>query len=345
MTAGLVSDARRALEFVGEAASVTGTDAFPPTVLGALRELVPSTSVSWHEWSVEDGHVRISVSSEDPARTESVWAAYPRFRHEDPLPGGCSGAGPCPPRLVGVTVRLSDVVSRKAFRRSGLYAEICCPLGVDHVMKLFLPVRRGLARSVVFDRSGRDFAERERLVVDELRRHFLHLEEAARVRRLAAAMLDATEAPGELIVANAAGRLELATRRAQRVLRRYGCLSVQGRLATRFTLWLREPSTPSLAVDCGYGRLELCRLYGHAGAALAVEHAPSAESSSLTSRELQVMALVEEGRSNAEVAAALWLSPGTVRKHLENVYAKLGVQSRTAAVARLRTLDGDGPAA
>jgi DNA-binding CsgD family transcriptional regulator len=52
------------------------------------------------------------------------------------------------------------------------------------------------------------------------------------------------------------------------------------------------------------------------------------------------MALVEEGLSNAEVAAALWLAPGTVRTHLQHVYAKLGVRTRTAAVTRLRSRDG-----
>ena len=34
----------------------------------------------------------------------------------------------------------------------------------------------------------------------------------------------------------------------------------------------------------------------------------------------------------------LWISPGTVRRHLENVYRKLGVDTRTAAVARLNSL-------
>jgi DNA-binding CsgD family transcriptional regulator len=33
----------------------------------------------------------------------------------------------------------------------------------------------------------------------------------------------------------------------------------------------------------------------------------------------------------------LWIAPGTVRKHLENVYEKLGVHSRTAAVAMVRS--------
>jgi DNA-binding CsgD family transcriptional regulator len=41
-------------------------------------------------------------------------------------------------------------------------------------------------------------------------------------------------------------------------------------------------------------------------------------------------------RQRAEIAQILWLSPSTVRKHLENAYGKLGVRTRTAAVARLR---------
>lgn len=46
--------------------------------------------------------------------------------------------------------------------------------------------------------------------------------------------------------------------------------------------------------------------------------------------------LLAEGRTNREIAQALWLSPATVRKHLENVYEKLDVHTRTAAAAALR---------
>ena len=55
----------------------------------------------------------------------------------------------------------------------------------------------------------------------------------------------------------------------------------------------------------------------------------------LTPRETGILELVAEGRSNAEVAQILWISPDTVRKHLENAYDKLGVHTRTAAVAAL----------
>ena len=56
----------------------------------------------------------------------------------------------------------------------------------------------------------------------------------------------------------------------------------------------------------------------------------------LTRREHQVVLLVAEGLTNAEIARTLWISPGTVRRHLENAFAKLGVHTRTAAVARIR---------
>lgn len=46
-----------------------------------------------------------------------------------------------------------------------------------------------------------------------------------------------------------------------------------------------------------------------------------------------MLALVAEGRTNAEIGTLLGISPATVRKHLEKAYGKLNVRSRTAAVA------------
>jgi DNA-binding NarL/FixJ family response regulator len=53
----------------------------------------------------------------------------------------------------------------------------------------------------------------------------------------------------------------------------------------------------------------------------------------LTTREGEVLELVAAGLTNAGIAERMWISPGTVKKHLDNVYAKLGVTNRAAAVA------------
>lgn len=54
----------------------------------------------------------------------------------------------------------------------------------------------------------------------------------------------------------------------------------------------------------------------------------------LTPRELEVLRWVARGKTNAEIAVLLFVSPGTVRRHMDNVFSKLGVHTRTAAVAR-----------
>jgi DNA-binding CsgD family transcriptional regulator len=55
----------------------------------------------------------------------------------------------------------------------------------------------------------------------------------------------------------------------------------------------------------------------------------------LTEREIQILRLVADGRTNASIARALDVSPRTVAKHLEHIYRKFGVSSRAAAVSRM----------
>ena len=58
----------------------------------------------------------------------------------------------------------------------------------------------------------------------------------------------------------------------------------------------------------------------------------------LSERELEILRLVAEGKSNQQIAAALIIATGTVKKHLNNIFGKLSVQSRTQCVARAREL-------
>ena len=61
----------------------------------------------------------------------------------------------------------------------------------------------------------------------------------------------------------------------------------------------------------------------------------------LSVREAELMDLIARGQSNGEVAAELFLSEKTVKNHVNRIYAKLGVTSRGAAIARwVGTADG-----
>lgn len=84
----------------------------------------------------------------------------------------------------------------------------------------------------------------------------------------------------------------------------------------------------------------------HAAAAGQTALAPSVASrllarmqkphTSLSGRELEVLRLVADGHSNTDIARRLHLSETTVKSHLAHIYPKLGVNSRTAAVAAAR---------
>ena len=58
---------------------------------------------------------------------------------------------------------------------------------------------------------------------------------------------------------------------------------------------------------------------------------PNGPSVALTERQAQILELVADGRSNNEVARALWVTEQTVKFHLSNIYRKLGVANRTEA--------------
>ena len=120
-------------------------------------------------------------------------------------------------------------------------------------------------------------------------------------------------------------------------------------------LWLPWNST----VDIGFSRASrdftqderdlLCALQPHLQA-LAVRATDAGSASrqllarfDLTLREAEVLAQLARGRTNLEIARVLFLSPGTVRKHLERIFRKLGVHNRTDAARR--TLEGFADAA
>ena len=72
------------------------------------------------------------------------------------------------------------------------------------------------------------------------------------------------------------------------------------------------------------------------------QHTPYADETliePLSERELEILKLVAEERSNREIADQLFLTVGTVKWYLTHIYSKLGVQNRTLAIIRARQLN------
>jgi LuxR family maltose regulon positive regulatory protein len=106
-------------------------------------------------------------------------------------------------------------------------------------------------------------------------------------------------------------------------------------------------------IDEGEGLISLLRQARMEGAApayidqlLAAHQAEVKKSSgpaplieSLSERELEILQLIEDGLSNQQIAETLFLTVGTVKWHINNMYGKLGVRRRTQAVALARELN------
>ena len=148
-----------------------------------------------------------------------------------------------------------------------------------------------------------------------------------------------------MIVVGAGGRIELVTATARRLAAAYLDEPPVGHLTEPLASWLRQhdtrlngneqlpPPAEPLRLERDGGRLVVSSPLPNV-LLLEEDAASSREALGLTRREWEVLEAVASGKQNAEVAELLWVSPSTVRKHLEHVYEKLGVHTRTAAIAR-----------
>lgn len=179
----------------------------------------------------------------------------------------------------------------------------------------------------------------------------------ARLTRSARAALDA--AGRFLMAVDATGRVIWCTPQAARLLERTGSPATgphSGTLRDWITACTRHctgiPSSLSLPVDPaqGGGAVELTYL-ARIGPDELLLRATSSDSArdeqvlrehlALTLREAEVLLWVGRGKANRDIADILSISPRTVNKHLEQIYAKIGVENRAAAAAVvMRVLQG-----
>jgi DNA-binding CsgD family transcriptional regulator len=333
-------DAERVLRFVAEAAGVGGDDPFPGEVLERLGELVPAEYVTYCELD----RVRRRVVTECPRPGDFSEGEYDDDYDEDLFWGVVIEENPVCVRLERGhfnAQKVSDFLTQRELHRTQTYRAWLRPYGVEDQLAVALPSPLWHTKTFIFDRGRRDFSERDRAVLDALQPHLVQLWEAARTRRRLRVALAALERAYDgdssgVVLVDPPDRIDYASASARRLLDRFFGGRKGGRLPAELAQWLAAGAPRVFRFDRGGRRLTV----EPAGDTLLLEETLEV---SLTARERQVLAWVARGKRNAEVAEILALAPGTVRKHLENVYAKLGVQTRTAAVARFLELPETSP--
>jgi DNA-binding NarL/FixJ family response regulator len=194
--------------------------------------------------------------------------------------------------------------------------------------------------------GGVDYVTKPIVVEEMLARIRVHLANA-RMTQSARAALDVSGR--YLLAVNSQGKIVWATPQAQKLLSdNLGAGSTDGMvLPESLQHWLELaqkgkggskavasfPDNPELRLNymgkAGQNEF-LLRLAKDAGANLPAQFSSEL---GLTTREGEVLSWLSKGKTNRDIAQILGLSPRTVDKHLEQIYAKLGVENRTAAAA------------
>ena len=182
---------RDRLTHVAEQSFVTSADCDEGLLRFGERQLVRAASPARSPEEL----LEFSLAADEPEAILRVWVAYPQVRHDDPLPGGARNGSPLPEReWLGRALAISDFVSDREFRHRGLYAEVCKPLGVRAVMKVFLPTCGATGASFVFDTTRSRFTDSDRLTLQRLVPHLIQLRRNAHARRTYPALIHSTAA-------------------------------------------------------------------------------------------------------------------------------------------------------
>jgi DNA-binding CsgD family transcriptional regulator len=327
-------DWRAILGFLHEAEAVAGDEPFPVELVDSFRRVLRS---DWATFDEMDREERLMLTHIDVPHIQSAEEDAPdlwEMLEEHPL---CRYHRNSPDRGA---VKLSDFLTARQLRSSRYWEDWFAPWGVTDELEVGISPSNRFTRNFIFDRTSGTYTERDREVLNVLRPHLVALYDRARERRLASALAEAVDASSTAaVVGFSTGRLlEYATTAAGRLVREYFLQELGTRLPAEVADWLDAPADESsdprrpLLVDAPRGRLTVTLV---ADGTLLLREQPRDDSGRLTDRENEILALVSEGATNAEIAERLWITPGTVRKHLEHVYDKLGVRNRTAAAARV----------
>ncbi|HLI31694.1 MAG TPA: LuxR C-terminal-related transcriptional regulator [Solirubrobacteraceae bacterium] len=249
------------------------------------------------------------------------------------------------------TYALSDFLSRRRLHHLELYQDIYRPIGLEDQLVFGLP--GDVLVALVLGRDRRTFTERDRAVLEALRPHLACAYTQVRARQHAAALVAALDSAlaqrdAAFIQLDSAWRVAHASATARELLEAYlgRPWAECAELPSPIMAAVRGASGKTLHLEGPRGRLRVLILPSagrDACTTLLLEEQrsrpPSVESLrelGITRRQAQVLRLLTLGRTNDQIAHELSISVGTIRKHLEHIYARLGVSSRTQAIARIR---------
>jgi len=336
-------------------------DTFGVDALTIVNQLVPSEIPNFHFTHVQTRQVLTTFLPDFPGWTAEMERVMQQHFGEHPL------AQRMPQTLMEV-YKLSDFVNQKELHcLEGLYQQFLQPLGLEEQMTFFLSQTKpdswykpaqADATLVGFSlhRLQRSFTERDRLILNLLRPHLSQAYcNAQHYQQLQQDLNQFQQSlnPLGLVILNTEGQVQWITPQAIAWLETYfpkptGSLQLPDHLwawvTHQISCFTQKTDLPKAWLPLRIqqdGKQLTIRLVVEQMAErylLLLEEQTlsllkSLELLGLSQRETEVLAWVMQGNDNKAIAAQLSVGRSTVRKHLESIFHKLGIQSRTEAIA------------
>ena len=353
-------DTQAVVEFLGHAYSALDPDGFATESLRALLRLVPADRCSYSEFYRK----RPTRSVIEPGGIEpggQLWQALSRHGHENPILAHYRRTGGAPH-----VVTFSDVATRSELHHLTLYNEYYRHVDVEH--QVIVPLTLSTAAHEIgfaLSRRRSDFSGRDRRVLELVQPHLVQAQgnarAAARLRARQQWLEQAVESVGMGVIAlRETGEIAFSTRQGRALLGEYFGASRANcdRLPDQLTRWVRHfdqamahtgsvprPRLPLIVTRDGK-RLAVRLVGADRQRMLLLEERhlkldPGALAPlGLTERETEVLAWLAMGKTNDEIASIIGAKVRTIAKHLEHIYQKLGVETRTAAAVHALSAAG-----
>jgi len=345
-----LEDERALLGFLRDVYGIRDPSSFVAHLLSGLASLVPNQLTAYCEMRPKEATSQNWTKPQD-ALTPAQYCIWHQFMHEHPVLTHSARTGDCRAR------KISDFYSMDRFHRLGLYNESYKPVDIEDVLCFNLRAQEPLVVGIALHRHRRNYTERDRLLLNLALPHLVQAwVNARKVNRLERELKALRQTLDSLhrgvVVLGRDGRVRVMTPQARQYVSEYFGAenALTYRLPDGLARWVREedealarsylPAARRPLVIEHEGRRLTVRLLSDSDRDLLLleEHAEvqpgTLQRLGLTKREAEVLAWVEKGKTNAEIASILGISERTVEKHLEHIYTKLGVESRTAAAIR-----------
>ncbi|MGE3466350.1 MAG: LuxR C-terminal-related transcriptional regulator [Pyrinomonadaceae bacterium] len=269
------------------------------------------------------------------AVSASEFEIFANVAHEHPFTPAVFGNG----RRDSMTI--SDLLTTPEFHRTAIYNEFFRLYGVDHQLLVPLQIAHDQIATYTYNRVRSDFTNEERLIVNLwLQAATNNLNTVLADKSVGVASFDHSTKLrylsdfGQILLDRYYGRDELRDDGVPNRLADWVANCDAQRKAdpmiSEFKLKLeKNGATLCLTVIFDDAKQEkMVLLEEHRRPSPVVLY-----SLGLTQRQSEILFWVSQGKTDKDIAALLAISPRTVQKHLENVYVKLGVETRTAAMS------------